>query len=166
MSGSIRNDAPALAPGRCLPDARIRTSEGELLSLSDFKGRFNLLLVFARESAHPALDLLARRYEEVRQREAEVIVLLQCDPDDAGRLRQMRGWPFVVGSDGDGSVARRLGGGLTSETLLCVTDRWGEIFWVSPLPAREAEERIAEALAWLDFIEIQCPECFPSEWRD
>jgi hypothetical protein len=52
------NTAHGLRRGQCLPDVPFVTVDNRAVSISDFKGRYNLLLVAARDPAHPLLHLL------------------------------------------------------------------------------------------------------------
>jgi hypothetical protein len=45
-----------------------------------------------------------------------------------------------------------------------VADRWGTIFSTRSIEKAQDLPAEAEIRDWLEFIELQCEECFPSEW--
>jgi hypothetical protein len=47
---------------------------------------------------------------------------------------------------------------------LYVTDPYGEVFAAWRTLAGDASPTAQEILDWLEFINRQCPECFPPEW--
>ena len=158
--------APHNRRGQYLPDVHFITVDSEKMSVAGFKGRCNLLLVAASNPDSPFLEVLSRRQAEIRQRETVTIAFLGCAQEDAIRARQRGGWPFVVVSDRDGAVTKRLGFVPQDALTVCITDRWAEIFYISYVPVGSEDAQVDECLGWLDFIEHQCPECFPSEWPD
>jgi len=40
-----------------------------------------------------------------------------------------------------------------------VADRWGELQWIASSPSVSKMPSAREIAAWLQFVEIQCPEC-------
>jgi hypothetical protein len=82
------------------------------------------------------------------------------------RAGQAGHWPFDAVCDPEGALCAKLGlPQWPEQPAFCVTDRWGEVFF-SGYIFGEPERQVEELLSWLDFVERQCPECFPSEWPD
>lgn len=153
--------------GQRLPDLSFLSVDGGFASLSDFRGRSNLLLVLAGKSPEPLLEAAARRHAEVERWETVLIALLRSSREDALCAKTAGRWPFVVACDPDGSMTERLGFPLEDfQTAVCVTDRWGEVYFTALAGARHPDQEIEELLGWLEFVEYQCPECFPPEWRE
>ena len=50
------------------------------------------------------------------------------------------------------------------EATIFVADRWGAIFRTRNIEKAQDLPAEAEIRDWLEFIELQCEECFPSEW--
>ena len=111
-----------------LRDVPVLTLDGRNVSLSDFRGSRNIVLLFAGGEADLLLTDLRRRTDELRAEEA--IVLLA--PDSARELYD------------------------APASAVFLADRYGEIFFSArhpePLPVA------AEVLKWLEFINAQCPE--------
>jgi hypothetical protein len=45
-----------------------------------------------------------------------------------------------------------------------IADRWGAVFSTKRIEIDHDLPVEAEVREWLEFIELQCEECFPSEW--
>jgi peroxiredoxin len=165
-----------LSTGQLIPDFRLSAAnrDGEF-GPWDYKQHRNLVLMFFRsvESANckQLLREIMEHYVEYQDKEAEVLVI-SCD--EMHRLRQLTdalALPFPVLSDTGGSVTdlylKNTQQGTESATLqaaIFVADRWGEIFTSKTVEKDEELFAEAEIRDWLEFIELQCEECFPSEW--
>ncbi len=157
--------------GQRLRDFQLPAVSGGQVHLSEYWGRFNLILVFAAECAGAVVGLLseiAHRYPKCVEEQAQVLVIFAGTKTEAEeRLAPMQ-LPFPVLVDVDGSVHRTVcavepDGG--PSPAVYVTDRYGEIFAVFPTPGRRTSPNVNDLLEWLEFINIQCPECFPPECR-
>jgi hypothetical protein len=99
--------------------------------------------------------------------EARVIAILKYGRGEAIRARDSRHRPFDVAVDTAGALHRELGTedrtGLVG-TAVYITDRWAEAFFACRTMGGDSEPDVKELLAWLTFVDNQCPECFPSEW--
>ncbi|MGH8568885.1 MAG: redoxin domain-containing protein [Gammaproteobacteria bacterium] len=155
--------------GETLPGFTLPGSDGASVSLESYRGRTNLVLVFAGEKldASPLtvmLDELVARTEEFTLEAAQVLVAVTSRPTP---VPQRGRWAFPLLVDDGGRIHRRVGAadaaGRPSPAVL-VTDRFREIFATylpglgSTLPGAK------EILDWLVFINIQCPECGVPEW--
>jgi peroxiredoxin len=136
----------------------------------DYRQHQNLVLFLFREPAcQPCLRLLrelAADYEEYRQLNAEILVVISSDLEQLTQLQNDLNLPFPVLSDPEASVLESYaeeGKGTLPDFGVLITDRWGAIF--SKTISSEIKDLPAEGEIrdWLSFIEIQCSECFPPE---
>jgi peroxiredoxin len=148
--------------GQSLPDFSLMSTDGERAQLSDFRNRRNIVLILAGASGDELLDAIGRDHRKFLQEETEVIAVLRPNRGEAQALKQRKGWEFLVLVDPDGTVHCRLGG--ERSLAVYVADRFGEIFWACRTVEGHTRPTAKEILEWLQFINIQCPECFPSEW--
>ncbi|MGQ9555116.1 MAG: peroxiredoxin family protein [Anaerolineae bacterium] len=150
----------AIAPGQLTPYLVLPATDGSWLRLSDYRGRRNLVLVFAAVDCRPCRELLsslAHEYTEFRQATAEVVAVV-CGPTwQAERLRHQLNLPFLVLADEDGQGHKAFGA--TGEKgAVYVSNRYGELYAIYHPAGEQPLPTAAELLEWLQFIEIQCPE--------
>jgi peroxiredoxin len=109
---------------------------------------------------------LAESYEEYRQLNAEILVVITSELEQLSQLKNVLKLPFPLLSNPDASVLDSYAeGGIAArlEFAVLIADRWGELFSKtigSEIKNLPAETEIRD---WLAFIELQCPECFPPE---
>jgi hypothetical protein len=120
--------ATSFVRGALLRDISARTLNGEDVSISDFRGRRDLVLIFPGPDADRLVQALRGHTDDVRSEEAVVLIA----PDSAREL-------YAAPS-----------------SAVFLTDRFGEIFFSARHP--EALPDAAEVLRWLEFINAQCPE--------
>ena len=94
--------------------------------------------------------------------------------DEIDRLRQLTqdlALPFPLLSDSDGKVtalylkhSEQAAETAALDDAIFVADRWGAIFIRKSAAKDHDLPAEAEIREWLEFIELQCEECFPSEW--
>ena len=98
---------------------------------------------------------------------------LAVSTDELDRLRQLAtdlGLPYPVLSDSDGAVtdlylnSPEPTAEKTFDVAILVADRWGALFSNKNIEIDYDRSVEAEVREWLEFIELQCEECFPSEW--
>ena len=155
-----------LIPSFSLPAVNVSGN----ISPWDYKQHKNLVLILFRQSTcQPCLRLLrelAASYEDYRQLNAEILVIISSDLTQLNELQHELMLPFPLLSDPTAAVLDSYeGGGVNArpEFGVFIADRWGALFSktmgseMTDLPAD------AEIRGWLSFIEIQCPECFPPE---
>jgi peroxiredoxin len=159
--------APAAARrGEILAEFTLPDVEGSSVSLESFRGRTNLVVVFAGDKLDGSpvtvmLDELVARTEELAFEAAQVLVAVTSRPD---AVSQRGRWPFPVLVDEETRVHRTVGASDAAgrpAPAVIVTDRFREIYaaWHgSALPGAQ------EILDWLVFINIQCPECGVPDW--
>jgi peroxiredoxin len=157
-----------LTRGQLIRDFCLPASDGRDTFLSDKRGRRNMVLVLAGDSAelsvHALLEAAAQQYARIAGAEGMLAVVFAMPGETMRDVTQRQGWRFPVFADANGDVHRRLGA-MTDHRLtpaVYVTDRFGEVYasFAEPMPSLD------EIVSWLDFVSIQCEECFPSEWPD
>lgn len=166
----IGTRATKLKPGRLIPAFRLMAANRpEEIGPWNYKQRRNLAIFFFHSAeCQRCVDLLremAANYNEYQRLETEALAIAPDGIDRLRRLAQELALPFPVLADDESKVRDRymeMTG--QSEAAVVVADRWGAIF-ACQIAGREhnlpAEVGIRE---WLEFIELQCEECFPSEW--
>lgn len=173
LQDAASSDPGSAYPGRgqMLRDFALSSAAGKRVQLSDCRGRANLVVVLAGAcGSRPRLELLrqlASRHAAILEQETQVMAVLCCSPEQAQAIKLRAQFPFVVLADADGAVHRSLGAldrrGLP-RLAVYVTDRYGEVFAAWRTVAGDASPTAQEILGWLEFINRQCPECFPPEW--
>ena len=163
----MRKDVSAGAlgprPGEMLPYFELPSTADGALSSRRFKGRSNLVLIFARDDGcEPCERMLrgfAERYGEFVAEEAEVLGLIVGTQAEARRLAARLHLPFPLLADADGAVHAAYGAGDAGEVVVYVADRYGEVHRRWSVEGRQGPLPVPlEALETLRFIEIQCPE--------
>ena len=136
----------------------------------DYKQLKNLVLILFREPVcQPCLRLLrelAARYEEYRQLNAEILIVISSDLEQLSKLQDELKLPFPLLSDFDAVVLDSYweqDTGARPEFGVLITDRWGALFSKTISTEMKNLPAEAEIRDWLSFIEIQCSECFPPE---
>ncbi len=166
----MRGKASAVARrGAVLPGFMLPAIDGSSVSLESYRGRTNLVVVFAGdkmdESAVAVLleELVARR-EEFTLEAAQVLVAVTSRP---AAVPQRARWAFPVLVDDGADIHRKVGAtdaaGRPAPAVF-VTDRFREIYAAYLSGQGSALPGAKEILEWLVFINIQCPECGVPEW--
>lgn len=157
--------------GQLLRDFALSSVAGKAVSLADYRGRSSLVVVLLGDAnQREGIDLLhhlARQHAQISESEAQVLAICACSRERAEAVKFREGLPFVVLADADAKVHCQLGvvSGQRVPTLaVYITDRFGEVFAAWSTAQRQAPPDAEEVLGWLEFISIQCPECFPPEW--
>lgn len=168
-------DAPQARPekGQLIRSFTLISALGQPISLSDYRGRSNLVLVLAGgDSDNPDLEMLteiAANYAQFREQQAEVLAVLQCDRERAVRIAHETGLPFPLLVDEDGRIHRSAGAVDRSShpaAAIYVTDAFGEVFAVYRTADGQTMPSTQEIVRWLSFVNMQCPECGHPEWSN
>jgi peroxiredoxin len=159
------------AKGQLIQDVTLTSTLGQEISLSDYRGRSNLVLVFAGEGVgNPDLKVLAEiaaDHNRFQDEQTQVLAIMQCTQERAARIRQEANLPFPLLVDEDGRTHRSAGAADKSghpAIAIYVTDRFGEVFAVYRAAEGQTMPSAQEIIKWLTFINIQCPECGHPEW--
>jgi len=114
---------------------------------------------------------ISQHYGEYQQKEAEVLAISTDEIDRLRQLAQDLPLPFPLLSDSDRRVTNLYlkhmehgGDRVAFEPAIFVADRWGAIFSTKSIKKDQGQPAEADIRDWLDFIELQCEECFPAEW--
>ena len=161
--------APAVARrGELLPGFRLPAIDGSSVSLESYRGRTNLVVVFAGDMIDESpvavlLEELVRRREQFTVEGAQLLVAVAAQPAVPRRGR----WAFPVLVDNGAHIHRSVGAtdavGRPAPAVF-VTDRFREIY-AAYLPGQgSALPGAQEIFDWLVFINIECPECGVPEW--
>lgn len=167
--GQLTPAAELPRKGHRLRDFSLPSTSGDIVHLSDYRGRANLVLIVqeANDKAERLISDAAARYSEIKRLEAEVVLILHSELDRPAVYRRERNLPYPVVTDATGDTCRALGGvdvNGNQAWAVYVTDRFGEVFAIFREIEGAALPDIAEVLKWLEFIEAQCPECEAPEW--
>ena len=163
-----------LSTGQLIPNFRLSAVNRDgRVGPWDYKQHRNLVLIFFRSAqcqrCQELLRAIAQHYGDYKQKEAEVLAISTDEIDHLRRLAEDLALPFPMLSDGDGRVTRlyrQHTEGIAEaavEAAIYVADRWGAIF-TSKSVEKDQDLPEAEIREWLEFIELQCEECFPPEW--
>lgn len=158
---SVRCNATGEPPSKGLRirDYALADAAGNPILLSNFRGKKNLVLIFAK--AREAGEAIAEQFrplgQEFSEEDALAIVIVADEPAWDSGLPHL-----LIATDLDGVAHKEIGGRNSSGKFVqsCyITDRFGEVYAV----LREIPPA-SEMLRWLDFINSECPECEPPEW--
>lgn len=161
------NEMPS--KGYRLHDFELPSTLNNTIRLSDYRGRLNLVLMFADDGSRTTKLLLelARQYEHIKSEDAEVLVVVHLSLERANELKNQLELPYPVLADEDGHVHQGVrasnseGRGVPT---VYVTDQFGEVFGVYRTCENEPLPETSEILKWLEFVNSQCPECESPEW--
>ncbi|MFB3917555.1 MAG: redoxin domain-containing protein [Terriglobales bacterium] len=167
--GQVTAQGELPAKGHRLRDFELMSRDGHRIRLSDYRGRRNLVLVFADEQQATAdlLSAMASRYQEFKNWDAEIVVIVQLTSERGGRTKPRLNLPFPVLLDEDGRIHHQVGASDPSghvAAAVYVTDRYGEVFGAYRTRDSQSLPAVDEVLNWLEFVSSQCPECEPPEW--
>jgi len=165
--------APQSRPekGQLIRDFTLLSTLGRHISLSDYRGRSSLVLVFAGGGAgcpdRKVLAEIAADYTHIREEQAEVLAIMQCAREKASRIGHEGNLPYPLLVDEDGRIHRPAGAADReghAATAIYITDRFGEVFAVYRAAEGQSMPGSREIVQWLSFINSQCPECNSPEW--
>lgn len=157
--------------GLRLNDFELTSTARKKVSLSDYRGHANLVIVAADDDQRTGafVSSLAKQYSTIKGLEAAVLVIVRKPREAAAWHARRLKLPFVTLIDGDGRVHRDLGATAAdgrTQAAIFITDRFGEVFGVYRLRDGAELPSITEIVDWLEFINSQCPECGVPEWPE
>jgi hypothetical protein len=148
---------------RILPDIELETQSGERAGTAEVLQRQEVVLALLHSDCPPCarlLETLAARHADFLGRRTAVRIL--GPPTLPGSTDRLAWLPFPLLVDGEGVAGRTLRTvlGLEDERAFVLTaDRFGRLYSRLDVHAHPPEWVVGEALSWLDFIQMQCPEC-------
>lgn len=157
------------ATGQMLPDFHLPTVDGRRIRLSDYRNRRNIFLIVLQglsAGTDRLLSEVAQAAEELADDNAQALVVVEGPLQAAQSLQQMYRLPFPVLADETGAVAGLLGPEVGSGPRLAVhiASRSSRVYWSAWLGPDDRPPTVKDIRGWLEFIEIQCPECEAPEW--
>lgn len=172
---TTETETSKLSRGQLIPNFRLwAANEARQVGPWDYKQHRNLVLIFFRTleclKCRQLLREISEHYHQYQQMEAEVLAISSDEVDYLRQWAQELALPFPVLSDSEGGVTdlyvkhSEQPGDTAFETAIFVADRWGAVFSTRITEGDHDLPAEVEIRDWLEFIELQCEECFPSEW--
>ncbi len=154
--------------GYMIRDFTLRSSRGEDVRVSDFRGSANLVLVFPgySKAMRAFLDEAAMHSADWSGQEARVIAVLPYGGKEHAGPAQDHSSILEL-YDEAFAVHRRSGAADDNGRpvpVIYVTDRFGEIVSTYVVQGDASPPGVEEILRTLEFVNHQCPECEPPEW--
>jgi peroxiredoxin len=149
-------------------DFEFFNTNGQSVHISDFRGKTNLVLLFLGAATDNTLDFareLEARCAQFEQRDSKVLLAFMATSKHLTAVRSTGS--IIVLTDMDSRAHQQFGACDNfgrPEQACYITDRFGEVYFVSRTIDGNIIPTIESMLEWLDFIEAQCPECEAPEW--
>jgi peroxiredoxin len=158
------NELPS--KGHRLYDFGLPSALGKKIHLSDYRGRLNLVLIFADDGSKTTklLAELAREYGGIKGEDAEVLVVVRLSLEKSTELKKRLMLPYPILVDEDGHAHNEVRATGRRVPAIYITDQFGEVFGVYRTAEGERLPEVSEILNWLEFVNAQCPECESPEW--
>lgn len=155
--------------GQRVPNFTLTDLHNQPVNLARYRGQKNLVLVFlgsvAANEIQAMLKEYSSKYSRIQEENGQVVVFLPLAWQKA--VSELGELPFPVLLDADEKAHRSLlagGPGSDLASAVLITDRFGEIYAAYRKGEEAFPPSVEEVLRWLNFIEIQCPECGAEEW--
>jgi len=154
---------PGLALGHTVPDFRLQSADGGVVSPMDYKERKNLVIIFFNPCDSDNLEMIAevgRRYPEFTEENAEVLGIAAGPINVFSECAKALHSPFPLLADvrDEARCAYCVAG-----PMIFVADRYGELKMQSAI-GDNLDVLLDEAVSTLELVEIECPECGVSTW--
>lgn len=148
---------------RPIPPVPLVAPADASLSPADYRGRFNVVLLFTHGVDCPACRAAVRTFAahgaDYRAQETKVLIV---SPGMTGEEPFLGDGPISLVADPGGKARRTLMTLLPhaapGQVLLFVLDRYGAPYAALTSPEVNDPALQDEILAWLGFVEVQCPE--------
>lgn len=149
--------------GRMVPDCRLPSVDGRMISPSDFRERKNLAILYfdiERSEDWGILWEVARRNRQFADEDTQVLGVTMATRGEAEICLGDFKLPFPVlyNDQMTGPEAH------AEQPHLLVADRFGEIQSLDALNAGNVDHVLDRAIEKLDLIELECPECGVPTW--
>ena len=154
---------PGLSVGHMIPDFRLETNDGRVVSPVDYKERQNLVIIFFDPRDSNDLTVLAelkRRYHEFADANAEILGIAAGPVAEFGHCSKTLHLPFPLLADvrSEATCSYCVAG-----SMMFVADRYGELKMQTDL-RDELDKKLDKALSAVELAELECPECGVSTW--
>jgi peroxiredoxin len=148
---------PGRVPVFYLPSA---SSDGGQAGPAATRSKYNLVLAFVEGSleGEEYLQAFSTIHRDILSRAARLIAVTSLPLNEARALAQRLNLPYMLLADDGATTTHRL---LSDDVnaALCVADRYGIVYYLQTAPATSALPPAQVALDWLDYVQVQCPEC-------
>lgn len=141
----------------------------------NYKQRYSLVIVFVHDTTcNTCADLLlslSQQYATYRNSDADVLAIATSQalatPDQLREFASHHAIPFPILWDSLGQVSSAYLGesGERSPVGVFVCDRYGELYMQAIAADADQLPSELEIRSWAEFVDMQCPECFPPSWR-
>ena len=155
---------PGLKVGHIIPGFKLNSAQNAEISPVDYKGRKNLVIIFADLRSGSDLEMLAevgRRYHEFADDNAEVLAIATGSKEEFDVCAKTLRLQFPLLSDAGRETTCSY---CVAGTMIFVTDKFGELKMLSGLTESNLDEKLDAARSTLELIELECPECGVSTW--
>lgn len=158
------SNEPTLQKFHTIPDFLLPSTDGKMTSPHMYRMKQNLLLVFVHyyqcAFCYPLLSDLKKNYSEIQRLNTEVLLIVSGDERLIKNLQHHWMLPFPILSDADEHVTKQyLNVNIQHRPALMLIDRYGVVWKYYITGIDMMEFKLQHILQWLEFIEIQCPEC-------
>lgn len=140
-----------------------------------YKQRYSLVIfLFHHATCSACRELLlslSQHYQAYRACEAEILAVATCCQSDGiehlQEFADQHNIPFPILWDQQGRVSSNYLKEKTdrSRVGVFVCDRFGELYMQSVADEANELPDEHEIRSWVEFVDMQCPECFPPTWR-
>jgi peroxiredoxin len=138
--------------GKLVPPFTLAAQDGQIVRIGDFRGRRNLVLIFAARKPLSLISDMERRQAELQEENA-LVLLIDSIPNQF-RAPNSKSMYFLM--DSDSEVSRRFGA--EYQAAVYITDQYGEIYSVHRMSEGSLLPDADEVLASLRHINAACPE--------
>lgn len=162
MSQVVR---PGLEVGHLIPDFRLETAGGEIVSPADYKERKNLVILFFNPRDSRDLEVLvelSKRYHALADANAEVLGIASGNLNEFRMCSKYLHLPYPLLSDVRGEA---LCSYCVQGMMVFVADKFGELRMQKEIREDNVDELLNEVESTLGLIEIECPECGAPTWQ-
>lgn len=155
---------PGLQIGHLVPDFRLETVTGEVVSPADFKERKNLVILFFNPRDSRDLEVLVelrQRYNEITDANAEVLAIASGPLNEFRMCSKYLNLPYNLLSDVRKEAVCSY---CVQGMMVFVADRYGELRLQKEIREDNVDAVLSDVESTLGLIEIECPECTVSSW--
>lgn len=152
-----------LQSGHMIPDFRLQSVDGQMISPMDYKEKKNLMIIFfsSRSSCDlEALALVRQRYHEIAEENTEVLAVAPGPMEELSDCLSALQLPFPLINDAQKEAICTY---CVTGSSLIVADKFGELKMLAPL-CEDTDKLLDRAISALDLIELECPECGVPTW--
>lgn len=151
---------------RAAPQFCLENGMGQAVCLSDFREDFNLVVYFVHDldcgSCLQQVESLGGQLQAYQDAQAKILIIIPGAAIGQQAEKLPAGLPILYDTEG---VIRRAYAGLMApglvsrhDDMLFVLDQFGAPYAVMLGVELDTDSLHHHALAWLEFISIQCPE--------